>query len=514
MFVVVLIVLFVLCSFAVPAAGQCNQPAGVVCGTTPPVGGHGTTAPDSGGCALFECINYQWQLSKVCPGATTCKYLSNGQLVPGECWATYASDHDLATASYGCGPVGAAASEYTIGGTVSGLNCGTVVLTDTVTINGAVTTSQKSVSAPGGSFTFQSSVPDNAEYIVTVGTQPTGEQCTVQNQQGWVNGANITNVSVSCACACSGSNPNYRSGENVWETIQYYQQAIDHDPGFAQAYAGIADAYTDLAVKGIVDGAEDLPRAKAAASRSLQLEPSLAEPHNSLGVVAWAYDWDWEKAGAEFKKAAELSPSRVATHAYRASFLMTMMQFEEGITEGKRAVELNPNSATLSASLGYDYFVARRDNDSVTWLKKAIELDPNYGFPRAVLAADYALNGRAAEALAGCTSLRDFARSGSDPIASAITAYACATSGNRDEARSILAALRNLPKEHYVDPYVIAIIYSGLGENDAALEWLERTYREHSMSVTGFSSEPFLAKLHADPRFRDLIRKAHLPTPP
>jgi hypothetical protein len=130
-----------------------------------------------------------------------------------------------------------------------------------------------------------------------------------------------------------------------------------------------------------------------------------------------------------------------------------------------------------------------------------------------VLAADYGLSGQSGLALAECSNLRDVAQSGKDSFVSAITAYACAISGDRNGAQTILTRLKGLSSARYVDPYNIAMVYTGLGNNDAAFEWLERTYREHSMSVVFFSSEPFLLKLHSDSRFRDLIRRVRLPTP-
>jgi adenylate cyclase len=161
------------------------------------------------------------------------------------------------------------------------------------------------------------------------------------------------------------------------KSIQYYQQAIDRDPTFALAYVGIADAYTDLVFQSYVAGAEGLPKVKDAALKALQIDPTLAEPHTSLGVVAWAYDWDWTKAEAEFRKSAELNPDSSATRNYHAFFLVGMSRFDESIAEGKRAVGLNPASASANTWLGYFYFAARRYGDAVVWLKKAIDLDPD-----------------------------------------------------------------------------------------------------------------------------------------
>ena len=129
---------------------------------------------------------------------------------------------------------------------------------------------------------------------------------------------------------------------------------------------------------------------------------------------------------------------------------MSMLRLDESIAEGKRAVELNPASASDNTGLGYFYFAARRYDDSATWLKKAIDLAPDYPFPRAVLAANYALSGQSEQVLAECANLRDIARSGKDPLVSAIAAYAFAVSGNRTKAQTILTRLKKLPKERYV----------------------------------------------------------------
>jgi TolB-like protein/Flp pilus assembly protein TadD len=314
----------------------------------------------------------------------------------------------------------------------------------------------------------------------------------------------------------------YMQGRYLWDknteepmrkSIQYYQQAIDRDPTFALAYTGIADAYTDLVIQSYVAGAKGLPKVKDAALKALQIDPSLAEPHISLGVVAWAYDWDWTKAEAEFRKSAELDPDSFATQNYHAFFLMSMSRFDESIAEGKRAVGLNPASASTNTWLGYFYFAARRYGEAAVWLKKSIDLDPDNPFPHALLAADYSLNGQPTLALTECSNLRGVSQSGKDPLVSATTGYACAVSGDRNEAQTILARLKTVSSERYVDPYGLAMVYTGLGNNDAAFEWLERTYREHSTSAVIFSAEPYLLKLHSDARFQDLIRRVHLPIP-
>jgi len=315
----------------------------------------------------------------------------------------------------------------------------------------------------------------------------------------------------------------YMQGRYLWDrnteepmrkSVEYYQQAIDRDPGFALAYVGIADAYSDLVLQGYLAPTTGYPKVRDAALKALQIDSSLAEPHNSLGVVAWAYDRDWTKAEQEFQRAADLNPDSIATHEDRGFFLMTRMRFDESIAEGQQAIELNPASASLNTALGYFYFAAQRYEDAATSLKKAIDLDPDYPFSRAVLAADYALDGKREQALAECSNLREIALSGKDPLVSGITAYAFAVLGSRHEAQEILSHLKNLSSERYVDPYEIAAVYAGLGEEDAAMQWLERAYREHSMSVVFFNSDPFLLKLHSDRLFQELVSKAGLSPSP
>lgn len=312
----------------------------------------------------------------------------------------------------------------------------------------------------------------------------------------------------------------YMKGRYFWDkdteapmrkSLQYFQQAIDLDPNFALAYIGIADAYTDLVIQGYIAAASGLPKVKASALAALQLDPALAEPHNSLGVVAWGYAWDWTTAEKEFNRAVELNPDSSATHSNRAFYLMTMKRFDESISEARRAVALNPASASLNTTVGYAFFAAQRYDDSATWLKKALDLDPDFSFPRAVLAVDYALAGNNAGALAEQSKIQDLTLAGNDPLVSAMAAYACALAGDRSTALSILARLKDPPPQRYVDPYVIAIVYAGLGDNSATLDWLERILPEHSLSVAFFNFDPFFLKLHSNPRFQELERRAGLP---
>ena len=312
----------------------------------------------------------------------------------------------------------------------------------------------------------------------------------------------------------------YMKGRYFWDkdteqpmlkSIGYFEQAIFIDPNFARAYVGIADAYTDLVIQGYVAGANGLPKVKEAALAALKLDPTLAEPHNSLGVVAWGLDRDWTTAGQEFNRATELNPESIATHSDRAFYLMTLGRTEESIAEAQKAVALSPASSSLNTTVGYAYFAAQRYEDSAIWLRKALDLDPGFSFPRALLAVDLALAGEHAEAMAEIAKIHDVASSGADPLVSALAAYACAISGARAAAQGILLRLKNPPADRYVDPYTIAIVFSGLGDDQATLAWLDTTIRQRSLSAVFFNFDPFFSRFHSNVRFQQLEKMAGIP---
>jgi TolB-like protein/tetratricopeptide (TPR) repeat protein len=312
----------------------------------------------------------------------------------------------------------------------------------------------------------------------------------------------------------------YMKGRFLWDqdteepmlkSIRYFQNAIERDPGFALAYSGMADAYTELALQGYLPSATALPKAEQAASKALELDPGLAGPHNALGIVHWGFDWDWAAAEREFRRAAEIGPDDFATHVGRAFLLLTLKRFDTSIEEAKRAAQLNPASASTTAAVGYVHFAAGRFANSITWLKQAIDLNPNYSFPRALLAVDYALTQDPAAAASEYASIKDTARAANDPLIAAMSAFACAAAGNRPEALFILQKLKAPRPERYVDPYAVAIVYAGLGDDTAALDWLERTYEERSGSAVFFGFEPYMRALRANPRFIALQRRVGLP---
>jgi len=297
--------------------------------------------------------------------------------------------------------------------------------------------------------------------------------------------------------------------------IEYFEQAIEKDPGNAQAYAGLANCYNDLAGgMAYLPPMENFPKAKAAATKALELDESLAEAHAALGWVKWGYDWDWSSAEREFKRAIELDPGSAVAHGRYASYLVTMGRFDEGIGESKRARELDPLGQRTAGFLGYDYLAAGRYDESIAQLQRAIELDPSAMWLHAELGWAYARKGMYAQAIAEHERMgaQASAVSGENQVVALGLGWVYAVAGKRSHATRILTAFNRLASQTYVDFYMVAAIYAGLGDKDRTFESLERAYRERSGSLVYIKTDPYWGNdARTDPRYADLLRRMGLP---
>lgn len=233
----------------------------------------------------------------------------------------------------------------------------------------------------------------------------------------------------------------------ILKAIGYFQKAIDADPNYALAYAGMADAYRTLAL------------------RTLEIDDSLAEAHIVLGWVGFLFDWDWENAERELKKAIELAPNDSEAHRAYAHFLSNSGRHEEAVAEGKRARELAPLTLITAALESQFLIYAGRYDEATARLDKTLELDQNFWLLHNYLGRVYILQGRNAEAIAEFTKARELSAGGTtEPIAQ--LGYALAISGKRNEALAILKELKSFAAENYVPMYFFALIYNGLGNRE------------------------------------------------
>jgi TolB-like protein/tetratricopeptide (TPR) repeat protein len=299
---------------------------------------------------------------------------------------------------------------------------------------------------------------------------------------------------------------NKRTANDLKKSIEYFEQAIAADPNYALAYAGIADAYVWLPGYTAGTPQDCYPKAKAAATKALQLDDTLAEAHTTLALAIWLYDFDAPQAIKEFQRAIELNPNYAIAHQqYGNNTLSALGRFDDAIVEGKRAVELDPLSLVINTDMGSDYYYARRYDEAIAQLHKTLEMDPGFYIAHLVLGQILDAKGARDAAIVECEKARVL---NDDPSVLGVLARAHGLSGNKMEAEKILDHLKELSKERYVSAYSFALVYLGLGDKPEALRWLEQSYQDRAGSDIGFIRvDPLLDPLRGDPRFEALAEK-------
>ena len=289
----------------------------------------------------------------------------------------------------------------------------------------------------------------------------------------------------------------------------YFQQAIDKDPNYALAYAGLADAYNRLSGYNALPPREGFPRARAAAMKALELDDKLAEAHTVLGAVNLFYDWNWSGAEREFKRAVEINQSNSDAHQMYSYYLSAMGRFDEALYEMRRAQELDPLSLEKIAGIGEMLSYQRQYDQALEQYRKALEMDPNSGFTHWAIGSVYVQKGLYEEAIAEYQ--KSIPLSGDSPDEPASLGYAYALSGKSREAHQVIDELKERSKRSYISPTSIAIIYTGLGEKDQAFAWLDKAYDGRDSILVLLKVEPMFDSLRSDPRFLDLMRRVGLP---
>jgi tetratricopeptide (TPR) repeat protein len=290
--------------------------------------------------------------------------------------------------------------------------------------------------------------------------------------------------------------------EDLKKGIEYFEQAIEKDPENAQAYVGLAGCFIDLGVTlAYLPPSETLPKAKAAATRALEIDDTLAEAHAALGGVKWAYDWDWSGAEREFRRAIELNPNSAIAHCSYGNYLMPVGRFAEGLVEYRRAEELDPLSPVVVGGLSIGYLLTDRVDDSIQQFNKGIELDPKVPLLREGLSWACGLKGMYAQAIAAYEKKGTSANmvSSENQLIPANLGWIYGLAGRRDEAQRILDQFKQLSSQAYVDNYMVAAIYAGLGNVDEAFQYLDRAYERRSGSMVFIKSDPFWINLRSDP---------------
>jgi TolB-like protein/DNA-binding winged helix-turn-helix (wHTH) protein/Tfp pilus assembly protein PilF len=306
---------------------------------------------------------------------------------------------------------------------------------------------------------------------------------------------------------------NKRTEATNKKAIEYFQLAIEKEPTYALAYAGLADSYASTAISGAlqesVPPAEAFSRAEAAATKALELDDTLADAHASLAIAKFLYDRDWAVAETEFKRALKLNPNYANAHMSYAQSLLWMQRPDEAVDEARRARELDPLSLVINANLGFILGVTRHYDLGIEQIRKTLDMDPNFALAHYRLGQIFILRGMPKEAIPELE--RAVVLSGGSPRATAELALAHAQMGNKKQALKLLDDLKQHSKQRYVSPFNLALIYSAVGDRNQALGWLEKANQERSPSLLVLNSSPAFKDLRSEPRFIELVRDVGLP---
>ncbi len=300
---------------------------------------------------------------------------------------------------------------------------------------------------------------------------------------------------------------NRRTEENLRKSADSFQQAIDRDPNYALAWAGLADAYLMLGAWSVVQPKDAYPRAKAAAERAIVLDESLAEPHATLGYLKTIHEWDWPGADREFKRAIQLQPAYSTAHHWYAYYFLTVGDSARALAEIERAREVDPLSQVINAEVGYFYLTVRDYPRALEEIRKTIDLDPASPRTRLRLAEVYALLGRTREAVVELRALPLDAGSDSGRVASAAVIYA--RCGDRTTALTLIRSLEAQAAKRYIMPAILAAPYAAIGDTDRSFELLNRAVDERSL-VPSWLRLPRFDALRAAPRFKALFDRLGL----
>jgi eukaryotic-like serine/threonine-protein kinase len=292
--------------------------------------------------------------------------------------------------------------------------------------------------------------------------------------------------------------------------IEYFEEAVEQDPAYALAYAGIADSYVLFGWNSYLPPKDAFRKAKSAAMKALRVDEHLAEARTSLAAVVWLYDWHWVEAQTEFKRSLKLAPAYPNVNHWYAEYLMTMGRFEEAIARVQHSRELDPLSLIINVAGGWVLYNARRYDEAIEQLRRSLELDPHYGVTHWILGLVYRSLGRYEEAIAAGEKAVVF--SNGSPLMRAALAHSFGAAGRTQEAREALDSLAGVARSgEYVAPYFFAGIHVGLGEKDHAIQWLESAYDEHSHWLIYLHIDPSMDMLRGEPGFDDLLKRIGLP---
>jgi adenylate cyclase len=300
-----------------------------------------------------------------------------------------------------------------------------------------------------------------------------------------------------------------RTEESLKKSIGFFENALKNDKKYAQAYTGLADSYATLAFLEFMAPHEAYPKAKEAVERALVLDAKLAEAHTSLGLIKFQYDWDWNGAESEFRKAINLNPNYAPAHHFFADYLKAMGRFEEALAEIEKAQELDPLSLAISTGVGHVLYLSRQYDRAIEQYREAVELDPGFMLTHVWFGRPYLEKGMFKEAIAELQMAVKLSREST--LALAMLGHGFAAAGRTAEAMQILESLKERSESRYVPSYWIAVIYNGFRDREQTVAWMRKAFEERSSWLVWSNVEPRFAWLRDDPDFAALLAAMKFP---
>ncbi len=301
---------------------------------------------------------------------------------------------------------------------------------------------------------------------------------------------------------------NKRTADNIQEGAKLFEKAIEIDPNYAAAYAGLADCYSMLVNYSVLPGSEAFPKAKDAAEKALALDENLAEAHAARAFIYFLWEWNWAEAGREYRRAIQLNPNYSSARQWYASLLAVVGQTDEALEEAKQARKLDSFSPIIASHPAWINYLSRNAEGAIREARQALKLDPNFFPSRRYLSLGYDLQGKYNDALAELQ--RAVSSATKSTLVKSELGYAYAKAGRREDALRVMDELLRSPGERRVSPFHFALIHIGLGENDRAIDLLEKAYEERVERMVWLRADPRFDPLRLDPRFNDLLARMGL----
>ncbi|MGE0442802.1 MAG: protein kinase [Gemmatimonadales bacterium] len=310
----------------------------------------------------------------------------------------------------------------------------------------------------------------------------------------------------------------YLRGRHQWNkrtragfalALKHFQEAIDHDPEYALAYAGLSDTFNVLGYYAFEPARDVYPRAAAAATRALELEPGLAEAHASLGYSRLFYDWDWEGARASFEEAIACDPSYASAHQWLGWYYLVAGRFEEMLATMRSALQFDPLSLVINAHLAYGLFTAGRSEEALAQVKASLSLDPDFALAYWPLGAIHVWLGREEEAI---RAFRSLVQLSNGELGLGYLGISAGRFKRTEIAASALAQLEEARAKRYVSPLDLAMCHAGVGDVQAAFDWLERAFEDRVSDLVRIKVLPWPPEMRNDPRFYAAVQRLNLPT--